>query len=219
MKLIFGCRLLLLIIIVTNLHAKSFGVIGEAFSVAEMSLLKFIETRLTGLEQRGELNTINQHWVARAAKHTNRPAPLNLPRAITNYTHYYQPTIVLAQAITDIAGKVLYPAGLKLNALEKLPAYAPCWLFFNADDKAQVLWVLTTTQQAPQSQQCHNPKLILTGGAVRQAEKIFNAPIYFDQSGKITHKLAILTIPALVTRENNQLRIDEIAIKENGYAL
>ena len=76
----------------------------------------------------------------------------------------YTPEVVLAQDITDSKGRVLYPAGTRVNALATLPSYAPCWLFFNGDDPAQVSWA------QHQSTTCPNPKMILTGGAVSVTE-------------------------------------------------
>jgi hypothetical protein len=34
--------------------------------------------------------------------------------------------------------------------------------------------------------------------------------IYFDQFGKITKKLAISQVPAIVTQDNNLLKIEEV---------
>ena len=50
-------------------------------------------------------------------------------------------------------------------------------------------------------------------------EQRLNAVIYFDQAGRISQKLQINSVPAIVTREDNKLRIDELAIKENGDVL
>ena len=103
--------------------------------------------------------------------------------------------------------------GTHVNALQQMPSYTPCWLFFNADDEAQLNWA------AHQKTQCTSPKFILTGGAINTAEKKLNAVIYFDQAGKITTKLHIAHVPAKVTRHQNHLVIAELAIKENGDVL
>ena len=36
-------------------------------------------------------------------------------------------------------------------------------------------------------------------------------PVYFDQQGALTRKLGITQVPALVSQEGAQLRIDELS--------
>lgn len=196
-----------------QIHAKSFGVIGEVFPVAEKSFLKIIEERLTALNDSGALEAMNQRWIQTAAEHANRPSALNLPRTNHSITHHYVPEITLSQDIRDERGRVLYVRGTHVNALSQLPSYQPCWLFFNADDEAQMNWAQL------QKTSCSNPKLILTGGAINAAEKKLHSVIYFDQAGKITRQLHIAHVPAIVTRKGNRLVIVEHAIKENGDVL
>lgn len=190
--------------------AKSFGVVGEVFPVAEMSFLTFIEERLAAFTATGELEALNQRWLKTVASHADRPSPLGLPRASISTVHYYKPEIVITEAIKDSNGRVLFPANTRVNALQQLPNYSPCWLFFNADNEAQMHWA-----EKYQSQ-CPNAKLILTGGSVGKAEKSLQMIIYFDQSGRIARKLQLSSVPALVKREGNQLRIQQLAVKENG---
>lgn len=196
-----------------QIHAKSFGVIGEVFPVAEKSFLKIIEERLTALNDSGALEAMNQRWIQTAAEHANRPSALNLPRTNHSITHHYVPEITLSQDIRDERGRVLYVRGTHVNALSQLPSYQPCWLFFNADDEAQINWAQL------QKTSCSNPKLILTGGAINAAEKKLHSVIYFDQAGKITRQLHIAHVPAIVTRKGNRLVIVEHAIKGNGDVL
>ncbi|HCC3261880.1 type-F conjugative transfer system protein TraW [Legionella pneumophila] len=207
------CYLILLMISIDQVHAKSFGVVGEVFPIAEKSFLTLIEERLASLKASGELESLNQRWVQTAAEHANRPTALELPRTNRSTRHDYVPEITLSQDIRNEKGRILYSKGTHVNALQQMPSYTPCWLFFNADDETQLNWA------AHQKTQCTNPKLILTGGAINTAEKKLNAVIYFDQAGKITTKLHIAHVPAKVTRYQNHLVIQEQAIKENGDVL
>lgn len=194
-------------------HAKSFGVVGEVFPIAEKSFLRLIEERLAALKASGALKALNQRWIQTAAEHANRPTALNLPRANHSIKHNYMPEITLSQDVRDERGRVLYAQGTTVNALAQMPAYKPCWLFFNADDEAQLNWA------AHQKMSCPNPKLIITGGAINTTEKRLQSVIYFDQAGKITGKLHVAHVPAKVTRYQNHLVISELAIKENGDVL
>lgn len=207
------CSLVLLVVCCSQGLTKSFGVIGEIFPVVEKSFLVLIEERLHALTLSGGFDALNQKWLHTVVNHTNRPSPLSLERIHQTISHYYTSEITLSQDITDYKGKVLYPKGTYINALEYMPAYNPCWLFFNADDEAQIRWAQI------QKNNCSSPKFILTGGAIKVAEKSLNAVIYFDQEGRITSRLNIIHVPARVTRKANQLFIVEEAIKENGNAL
>lgn len=190
--------------------SKSFGVVGETFPIGEMSFLDFIELRLQQLTAGGELHTMESEWQARAERTANRPNPVGLSRTTLKHSYHYDPTMVLTYTILDEHGQTLYPVGTRVNGLEQRPNYRPCWLFFNADDPAQLRWA------QKQINQCQNPKLILTGGAVRDAEEALGAVIYFDQSGRLSKRFQLNAVPATVTREQNRLLISEVVIKENG---
>ena len=190
--------------------SKSFGVVGETFPVGEMSFLDFIDLRLQKLTESGELHAMESEWQARAERTANRPNPVGLPRAILKRSYHYDPTVMLTNPILDEHGQIIYPTGTRVNGLEQRPNYTPCWLFFNADDKAQVLWAQTKQHQ------CQNPKLILTGGAVRDAEQALDTVIYFDQGGRLSARFQLSAVPATVTRDQNRLQVSEVVIKESG---
>ncbi len=190
--------------------SKSFGVVGETFPVGEMSLLDFIERRLQTLSASGELLSMESEWQARAERTANRPHPVGLPRATLKRTYHYDPTLILNASILNEHREVIFPAGTRVNGLEQRPNYNPCWLFFNADDKAQLRWA------QKQIHQCPNPKSILTGGAVRDAEQALGAVIYFDQGGRLSKRFQLHAVPATVTRDHNRLRVSEHVIKESG---
>ncbi len=203
----------LFLIVGAKAFSQSMGVVGEVFPVAEMSFLQFIEERLKTLSENGEIDAISERWKHQVEAHTNRPTPLHLPRAIIKRTDLFRPEMVVDVDIKDSHGQVIYPVGTKINALVKLPDYKPCWLFLNADEKAEMRWALKTMNVCP------NSKIILTGGAIHEAEVFLNKTIYFDQGGVITKKLKIQATPAYVTREYDALQIEEIVIRENGDVL
>lgn len=190
--------------------SKSFGVVGETFPVGEMSFLDFIDLRLQKLTTSGELHAMESEWQARAERTANRPNPVGLPRAILKRSYHYDPTVMLTNPILDEHGQIIYPTGTRVNGLEQRPNYTPCWLFFNADDKAQLLWA------QKKQHQCQNPKLILTGGAVRDAEQALGGAIYFDQGGRLSARFQLSAVPATVKRDQNRLQISEFVIKESG---
>jgi conjugal transfer pilus assembly protein TraW len=202
----------LLLLMFQNTFAMSLGVVGEVYVVEEENMLTWIESRVKELEQTGEFKAIQAHWVGQVSQHANRPQSLALPRAKKSYQHRYYPNIVLQQDVLDAQGHILFPRGLKLNALDSLSTYSPHWMFLNADDHAQLKWAKQQLLVTPAA------KVILTAGAILDTEKQLQQPIYFDQGGRITQKLGIQHVPALVSRDKHALLIREIAIREDGYA-
>ena len=211
MKRILG--FLMLVCCSSASFSTSFGVVGETFPVREMSFLTFIEHQLKKLSDNGALQAMESEWQARAERSANRPQPVGLPRAMVKRSFHYDPTVVLTSAILDAKGQVLYPAGTRVNGLERRPDYAPCWLMFNGDDVAQLRWARL------QMRQCQHPTLILTGGAIRDAENALDAVIYFDQSGRLSHKFQLKAVPVLIKRSENRLQLSEMVIKESGDAI
>ena len=197
---------------VSAVQAKTVAVVGEIFPVAEVSFLAFIESRLHQLEDTGEMQSIEKKMVLDASQHANHPSPVGLPRTDVSSTHYHTPSVVLSNDISDQFNRVLIPQGTSVNALEHLPNYQPHWVFFNADDVAQVRWVDQALKEYPDA------KVILTGGAIGPMERVLKREIFFDQGGRISHQLGINHVPAHVSREGLRLRIDELAIGEDGNA-
>jgi conjugal transfer pilus assembly protein TraW len=156
---------------------------------------------------------MESQWQERASQHSVRPTPVGLSRATRKRRFHYDTSMTLSQAILDEQGRILYPAGTRVNGLEQRPDYAPCWLLFDGDDVAQRHWA------AHEMNQCKNPKLILTGGSVRDAELELDAVIYFDQGARLSSRFQLQAVPARITRDANRLLIEEFMIKENGDAI
>lgn len=181
-------------------HAKSLGVVGEVFPVAETSLLTLIEEKLHNTT----VSTVIRKDIEQSV---DRPQALNLHRALKTQSHLYVPEVTLKTDIVDGEQKVLWKKGTTVNALKALPAYQPHWIFFNSNDVAQLHWAQSQTKA----------KVILTGGSVREASHLLHQEIFFDQGGRITRQLGISHVPASVTREGNALLIREVVIKEDGH--
>ena len=190
----------------------SLGVVGDAFLVEEMSFLTFIESRLNQLQESGQMQAIQKRIIQDVSQHVNRPTQLNLQRISKSATHHYTPSIVLSSPIIDHLNHILIPAGTSVNALAQLPAYQPHWMFLNADDLAQLRWGQLTLRAYPDAH------VILTGGAVSDAEKALNTEIFFDQQARISQQLGIQHVPSFVSRDGLALQIAEIAIQEDGHA-
>ncbi|HHF7380156.1 TPA: type-F conjugative transfer system protein TraW [Legionella anisa] len=195
-----------------GIEAKSLGRLGQTFPVIEKSLLTLIYERLNTFDQNGQLNAIENAWVKQVDEQVKRPRALGLVRTETTLTHYYTPVVTLEKNVVDQTGRIVLQRGMSVNALIQLPSYNPVWVFLNYDDLAQRAFAEQIRAHYPEIQ------WILTGGSVADAERGINETIYFDQEARITKKLKIEHVPALVTRENDSLKIMEFRIGEDGHA-
>lgn len=210
-------RRLIGVLLLMSMHcscsAKSLGVLGHTYPVMEKSLLVLIGERLQMLQKEGRWEDLEQQWKEKVSSRVLRPSPLHLKRTKQKITHYYIPEVVAYNDILDDKGNVMVSKGTHVNALSQLPSYSPVWLFLNFDDPAQQRFAKKIIQLHPEVE------VILTGGNVAEAEQQTNQAIYFDQEGRITAKLKVNHVPALVTRVNDSLKIEELVIGESGHAL
>lgn len=184
-------------------QAKDLGTFGAMFAIAENNLMEVIQTRLAKLQQEGTLKRHQQSIQNKIKKQVERP------KAVKNITHTkdprtftYDPSITVMQDLKDHQGTVFAKKGDKINPLTHRSLSKPL-LFIDGDENAHLTWAFLMLKRFPLA------KVILVKGAPLQIMKDLGIPIFFDQFGKITHKLGIKHIPAIVTQEGMLLKIEE----------
>ena len=186
-------------------HAQDLGVIGPVYPIAEPNLLDVILAKLREAEASGALARLARDAQASARRAIEAPAPVaTLTRTARPRTFYYDPSLVVPDAITDAEGKVLVAPGTQVNPLDTV-SLSQALLFFDARDAAQI-----DRARALLDERAGRVKLILTGGSYLDLMRRWQRPVYFDQQGSLTEKLGIRQVPAIVTQEGKRLRIDEV---------
>lgn len=210
--------LILGLLLTTQAFSENLGVYGHTYPISEQDLLIFIESSLKARAHDGSLETVQKQW-AKSVKHAMiHPKPLDLSATEEGRTWIYDPTFTLKKDLKDSLGNIIFYKGMSVNPLKALPSFNETLLFFDAEDPKQVQWARSKiarikAQNADPSK--HNDiKLILTGGNLKKTSKALNARVYFDQEGRITHKLDIKHVPVSVVRENDALKVREYAVKE-----
>lgn len=202
---------------VSNAHINDLGAHGHTFEIIEPDLLKQIEDKLQTLERNGELSKHNDILVKKAAKAIHTPQPVKgITKTATDRTFYYDPSMTAPYDLKDHHGRVFHQAGTKINPLKFRALPAPL-IFIDGEDKAQVSWAQTFLVETVHLQSSSPPKIILTSGSPFKLMKQWNQRqrVYFDQAGRLTDKLGISHVPAIVTQEGLKLKVSEIALKEN----
>lgn len=189
-------------------RAESLGTIGPTYPIAEQNLLDFIMARLREKERSGELQHMEDLAKARATQSIRSPKPVpGLHRVQTARTFYFDPTFTVDRNITDESGRLLFPAGMKVNPLDVV-SLSKHLLFFDARDPRQVA-------QAKELIDVYQGRVkpILVGGSYLDLMKSWNRQVFYDQEGTLVRKLGITAVPAIVSQEGSRLRIDEVVIK------
>lgn len=186
-------------------RAQDLGVIGPVYPIAEPSLLEVILAKLRDAEATGVLARLQRDTQANVKRGIEQPAPVaRITKTSKARSFYYDPSIVVPYAITDADGKVIVAPGTKVNPLDTV-SLSKTLLFIDARDAAQVGRARSILEERG-----GKVKLILTGGSYLDLMRRWKRPVFFDQQGRLTDKLGIRHVPALVTQEGKRLRIDEI---------
>ncbi len=100
---------------------------------------------------------------------------------------------------------IVFKVGDRFNPLEK-NSLKNALIFFNGDDPEQVTWAQKQNQTLK-----GRVLLILVNGSMSQVQSHFpQKHVYFDQGGRLTQKLQITQIPAVVEQVGKQLEISEV---------
>ena len=186
--------------------AKDLGTWGNVFEPAEQDMLAFIQNRLKGMEQTGELDRLRQEATERVKEHAVRPTPVEgLTKAKEYRSFAWDPTFTVKETITDMQGNVIARKGDTVNPLDKVP-FSQVLFFIDGDDKEQVNW--TRQQLAGQT----SVKVILVNGNIKETSDALNERIYFDQSGVLTRKFGFEHIPVRISRDGRVMKVEEIPV-------
>ncbi|MDV0787442.1 type-F conjugative transfer system protein TraW [Citrobacter amalonaticus] len=197
---------LLLLTLSASSGAKDLGTWGNVFEPAEQDMLTFIQSRLKGMEQSGELERLQREATERVKEHAVRPTPVEGLSPATEYRSFsWDPTFTVKETITDMKGNVIARKGDKVNPLDKVP-FSQVLYFIDGDDKKQLEW--TRQQIASQT----DFKIILVKGNIKETSDALNERIFFDQSGVLTRKFGFEHIPARISRDGRVMKVEEVPV-------
>lgn len=181
----------------TSLQARDLGIYEKVFSIKEKPLEEALEEKMATI-----LEKAKQYITEKIKKGEYQPPSLNLATCEETRVHFFDPSVVLEQDLYDHKGNVLMEKGHKVNPLET-NALDEALLFFDGDNAKHVQWA---KEQKLQTQ------WILTSGSPFRLMKQENRAVYFDQLGVLTKKFGIRSLPAIVSQEGLQLKIEELAL-------
>ena len=188
--------------------ALDLATLGPTYPIAEPHLLQMIEQRLRDKQRSGEMARIEQQARARGVAAVRQPAAVEGVRTTRVARSFHvDPSITLDQNILGAQGELLFVAGTRANPLDVVSLSRPL-LFFDARDSRQV-----RQARALMTRSTARVKPILTGGSYLDLMQSWGVPVYYDQQGRLTQRLGIAQVPALVSQEGRRLRVDELEVK------
>ncbi len=197
----FGCLLAACLIAVPT-HARDYGQQGAIFPITEPDLLEQIQRKLMALQASGATAKLNEDLKRRTIARVNRPTPVSglvIASAIRSWA--FDPTISVAEDISDDKGRLIMAAGTRVNPLDTVPLRQTL-VFLDGDDAAQLDW-------ATKNFQAISAKLILVNGAPLQLMRGKQRRFFFDQGGKLVRHFNIKAVPATVKQQGRLLLITE----------
>lgn len=184
-------------LIIGTSNAKDLGIYGHTFPILEKSLSQYLQDKIKNLSEKDRLDIqkkIQDQYISKI----KQPKALNLPEAKISRIFYYDPTIYSLTDIKNIEGEIVVPKGTSYNPLKTISLNENL-LFFDGSNLKHLAWAKQ-----------NSGKWILTKGKPIDLEESEKRAVFFDQMGKISNQLGILSIPARVSQEDLKLKIEEI---------
>lgn len=190
-----------------SIFAKDLGVVGSTYPVAETDFVTMAQSKLQAkLGSDGGIGRwqIQQQEMMRVA--ADRPVPVEgLRPTIQARRWFWNPSFVIPTDVRSANDAILLKAGSRFNPLDQV-SLKNALIFFNGDDPKQIIWA-----QEENKALSGRVLLILVGGSMKEISAHFpQKHVYFDQGGRLTQKLQITQIPAVVRQVGKQVEISEV---------
>lgn len=187
------------------LQAEDLGVIGPTYEIAERDLIAVIQEKLRHLERTGELDRMQEDYKRKVLDGIERPKPVpGIRPTETARTYYIDPTFTLDRNIQDEHGRILYPAGTKINPFD-YDRMSKVLLFFDGRDEKQVEFAKRFMAESALP-----VKPILVAGEPLKLMREWKREVFYDQGGALSRRFSITQSPAVVSQEGKRIRVDEI---------
>lgn len=182
------------------------GLVGPTYGIREPDFLEDIKRTVQAKVNSGEWKKLQDGLQKRAKAHLFDPPSVQGLSVATHERHWlFDPSIVLSRNVLDTAGRIVFPAGTRVNPLDVVSLPQPL-LFFDGRDARQIAAAQKIIKKYGGS-----VTPILVGGSWQTLGKEWKRQVFFDQDGRLVNQLGIHAVPAVVTQEARALRVEEFA--------
>lgn len=192
-----------------SIMAKEFGVMGHSYPITEQSFVLMIKARLAAIDIESEQKKMQTI----AIKYIKSPQRVNhINKATENKIFYWDPSYMIIEDILLPSGEVLHKKGKIVNPLDYMD-FDRIMLFIDGEDQRQVAWL---KERLTKNDKLQNRIILIAGKPLELQEELqssnMTSTVYFDQSGVLTSKMGILSVPAEARAEEKLIRIEEFNI-------
>jgi conjugal transfer pilus assembly protein TraW len=187
--------------LINSRPTKDYGVRGHTFVIKERSLLQVIQERLQIALQNGKIELLQKQFQEKVKQKISNPVAVSgIQKATITRQFYFDPSYTQVEDVKDASGNIIVNKGTTVNPLHYV-SWGSALVFIDGEDESQLTWGLK--QQG---------KLILVKGAPLKLQEKLRRAVYFDQAGILTRKFGITQVPAKVSQEGMQLKIEEVVL-------
>ncbi|MEI7996375.1 MAG: type-F conjugative transfer system protein TraW [Methylococcaceae bacterium] len=184
---------------------KSLGVHGTLYEIQEEDTVDYLKRRMKGFQEDGTIARKQKEAQDIVKKRVFFPEPIaGISTATENKTFWHDPTVITDKPITDGKGRILFPAGTKVNPLA-YSGVSSRYIFIDGRDQSQVEFALSKRQNV-------KDRIVLTAGSWVALAKKVGFAIYYDQTGYLTKHFNIKHVPAVLSQDGLKMKIEEFAL-------
>jgi len=127
---------------------------------------------------------------------------IDLAEVKVSRTYTVDPSVQVGRPVTDHTGKVVVPAGARVNPLERLPVFRPI-VIIDGLKKKQVVWVAGLQE---------SPLVLITSGDAFDLSQRLGRPVYPAPKALI-ERFAIERTPVMLSSKNGMIKVEEVALR------
>lgn len=181
-----------------TVHAKTLGVVGKVYPIAERDALEEIEERAGQVDWQSALNE-------QRPENFRPPNLVPLPRAARERFFLVDMTYTLDFDIPDGQGGILYPRGFRFNPLDYVP-FNQTLVVIDGEDPEQVDWLKASPWVGQP-----DTLILLSGGAFSEIGQELGRAVFYAARG-LVERCQLKAVPCVIRRQGRMMEVREIEI-------
>lgn len=190
-------------------RAEDLGTVGTTYPIVEESAVTMIKNRLLEKQRTGEMQKLQDEAIKRSIHSAlNRPPLVGIDTVTARTERLIDPTVYYPRAITDEEGRIIVPAGARINPLVYTGLHKRLVFFDGRDhDQVEAVHAMVKREHA-------KVKPILIAGPWFDLSKTWKTQVYYDQDGTLTQRFGIHAVPAVISQKGDKLLLQELPAEE-----
>jgi len=187
-----------LILSTVSAVAAADQIVGQTFPIAEPDAHTELLTRVKNADWKTLMDKSKIQYAALTGEY--------LPNAAKDETRLFDPTYALPQSIMDANGRVLFPAGYKVNTYKQLGIQTTRRYIVIGPDASHWRWLNEVAKPTDSDR-----VLLARGNVFDMRQKTGRNILRLD--ARFIERFGVKSVPAIVTQSGTMLLVREFAVK------